>query len=84
MKLKKKKRSKRPLEVEAYQASLIPEEFPEGPLGAPMNKEEPVTESKSTPWKKGQRRASAFIYEDKEQHDDLPRRLPGSHPLHDE
>lgn len=34
---------------------LVPEEFPEGPLGSPIRAANPV-ESKSTPWKKGQRR----------------------------
>lgn len=58
---------------------LIPEEFPEGAFGSPIN-----AKSKSTPWKKGQHRQSAYVYPDKEQHDDLPRQAPGAHPLHDE
>lgn len=70
-------------EVEQHDSELIPEEFPEGPFGSSINRHEKVT-GKSTPWKEGQRRASAYIYPDKDQHDDLPRRLPGSHPLHDE
>lgn len=62
---------------------LIPEEFPEGAFGSPFNADAPV-ESKSTEWEKGQRRASSFTYPDKEQHDEKPRQMPGSHPLHDE
>lgn len=80
---KKKRSEDRPVQIEENQAELIPEEFPEGPVGSPINEDEAVT-GKSTPWKKGQRRASAYVYADKEQHDDIPRRLPGSHPLHDE
>jgi len=82
--MKKKKRSiDRPVQIEQHEAELMPEEFPEGPLGSPINEHEMV-EGKSTPWRKGQRRASAFIYPDKEQHDDLPRKFPGAHKLHDE
>lgn len=69
--------------VENLHDSLIPEEFPEGPVGSPFKKNEKV-ESKSTEWEQGQQRTSAFTYPDKERHDDLPRRAPGSHPLHDE
>lgn len=69
--------------VEKMHDTLIPEEFPEGPFGSAINKHEKV-ESKSTEWEKGQQRSSAFTYPDKERHDDLPRRAPGSHPLHDE
>lgn len=83
MMTKKKRSEDRPVQIEQYKAELIPEEFPEGPFGSSINEDEIVT-GKSTPWKKGQRRASAYVYPDKEQHDDIPRRLPGSHPLHDE
>lgn len=69
--------------VENMHDTLIPEEFPEGAFGSPMNKYSQV-ESKSTEWEKGQQRSSAFVYPDKERHDDLPRQAPGSHPLHDE
>ncbi|MFD2750245.1 hypothetical protein ACFSUM_07470 [Virgibacillus siamensis] len=69
--------------VKNVRENLIPEEFPEGPVGSSINKDEPPY-SKSTPWTEGQRRQSAFIYPDKEQHDDLPRQAPTSHPLHDE
>lgn len=62
---------------------LIPEEFPEGSFGSPINAEKAVF-SKSTPWQKGQRRQSAFVYPDKDRHDDLPRQAPGAHPIHDE
>lgn len=69
--------------VENMHDRLIPEEFPEGAFGSPIRKQAKV-EGKSTPWKKGQQRTSAFVYPDKDQHDDLPRRMPGAHPLHDE
>ncbi|RLL46515.1 hypothetical protein D8M04_04720 [Oceanobacillus piezotolerans] len=69
--------------IERSKNELIPEEFPEGAFGSPVNSKEPV-EGKSTPWEEGQKRMSAFVYPDEEQHDDLPRQLPGSHPLHDE
>lgn len=62
---------------------LIPEEYPEGSYGSPIGAEDPVY-GKSTPWKKGQRRQSAFTYSYKELHEDLPRQAPGAHPLHDE
>lgn len=69
--------------VEYIKENLIPEEFPEGAFDSSIGKQDPIF-SKSTPWKEGQRRQSAFVYPDKERHDDLPRRTPGSHPLHDE
>lgn len=69
--------------VEQRHDVLIPEEFPEGAYGSPINQYAKV-EGKSTEWEKGQHRASNFVYPDKEQHDDLPRQMPGAHPLHDE
>ena len=81
---KKKKRNYSDVDNARKQRNeLIPEEFPEGPMGSPINAHEPV-DLKSTPWEEGQRRQSAFIFPDKEQHDDKPRQAPGSHPLHDE
>lgn len=68
--------------VKHNEDNLIPEEFPEGAFGSPINAEQIVT-GKSTPWKKGQRRQSAYIYPDKDIHDNLPRQTPGAHPLHD-
>lgn len=62
---------------------LIPEEFPEGPFGSPINTEQPVS-GKSSPWEKDQQRLSAYVYPYKKIHDDLPRQTPGAHPLHDE
>ncbi|HLR09484.1 MAG TPA: hypothetical protein VK136_09575 [Bacillota bacterium] len=62
---------------------LIPEEFPEGAFGEPFRVDKRAY-SKSSPWKEGQRRLSAFVYPDKEQHEDLPRQAPGAHPTHDE
>src|SRR5690625_1137756 len=51
---------------------LIPEEFPEGSYGAEKNKYTNV-ESKSTEWEDGQQRTSAYVYADRDRHDDLPR-----------
>jgi len=62
---------------------LIPEEFPEGAYGSTINEHQPV-QAKSTPWQPGQYRDSAYVYPDKDQHDDLPRQTPGAHPIHDE
>ncbi|WP_047979638.1 hypothetical protein [Ornithinibacillus contaminans] len=61
---------------------LIPEEFPEGAFGSSIKQDEPV-QSKSTPWQEGQQRDSAFVYPDREQHEDVPRQADGAHPLHD-
>jgi hypothetical protein len=69
--------------VEAIRNFLIPESLPEGPYGSPRGKTEPV-QNKSTPWKKGQRYHSAFNYEYKSFHQDIPRQDPGAHPPHDE
>lgn len=69
--------------VDSMRNNLIPEEFPEGPSGSTIRKDEEV-ESKSTPWKEGQKRESAYVFPYKELHDDLPRQAPGAHPIHDE
>ncbi|WP_423799473.1 cytosolic protein [Neobacillus sp. SAB-20_R2A] len=69
--------------VEVQRNYLTAEEFPDGPLGSPIRKEDPV-ELKSTSWKEGQRRYSAFNYEFKALHQDLPREYPGAHPPHDD
>lgn len=66
---------------DAYQSKLRPEEFPEGPVGAATNEKHL---GKSTPWKKGQYRTSAFTYENKEFHEGLERQGPSRHPTHDE
>lgn len=67
--------------IEKNHLKLRPEEFPEGPYGAATNEERL---GKSTPWKPGQRRSSAFTYENLDFHEDLERLYPGSHPLHDD
>lgn len=69
--------------VTKQQNYLIPEEFPEGPFGSPFGKEDPV-QGKSTPWKEEQRHYSAFNYEFKSMHQDIPRQMPGAHPPHDD
>ncbi|WP_421381137.1 cytosolic protein [Bacillus salacetis] len=67
--------------VETMRNFLVPEQTPEGPYGAPRGKYTPV-ENKSTPWEEGQRYYSAFNYEFKSLHQDIPRQDPGSHPVH--
>jgi hypothetical protein len=69
--------------VEKIKNFLVPETFPEGPYGSPRGKDDPV-QNKSTPWQKGQRHYSAFNYEYKSLHQDIPRRDPGAHPVHDD
>lgn len=62
---------------------LVPEEFPEGPFGSPIRDDEPA-QGKSTPWKEDQRHYSAFNYEFKAMHQDIPRQMPGAHLPHDD
>lgn len=69
--------------VETQRNFIIPEELPEGAYGSPRGESTPV-ENKSTPWKEGQRHYSAFNYEFKSMHEDIPRQFPGSHPTHDD
>ncbi|MCM3567582.1 cytosolic protein [Neobacillus mesonae] len=69
--------------VEKQRNYLTAEEFPDGPFGSPIRQDEPV-QLKSTPWKEGQRRYSAFNYENKSLHQDMPRQMEGSHPTHDD
>lgn len=68
--------------VEKQRNYLTAEEFPEGPFGSPIRKHAPV-ENKSTPWKPDQRHYSAFNYEYKSMHQELPRKMPGAHLTHD-
>lgn len=69
--------------VEKQKNYLTFEEFPEGPYGSTIRKNDPV-ENKSTPWKEGQRTYSNFNYEDKTFHQDIPRQMEGAHPTHDD
>lgn len=69
--------------VETQRNFLTAEEFAEGPYGSPIGKDEPVS-NKSTDWKKGQRHYSAFNYEFKSLHQNLPRQMDGAHPPHDD
>jgi hypothetical protein len=62
---------------------LTAEEFPEGPFGSPIAKDEPVA-NKNTPWQEGQRFYSNFNYENKSLHENMPRQMDGSHPTHDD
>lgn len=69
--------------VEKMKNYIIPEEFPEGPYGSDNKKNNPV-ENKSTPWRKEQRSYSAFNYEFKSLHQNLPRQIDGAHSPHDD
>jgi hypothetical protein len=66
--------------VETKNNYVFPEDFPEGPYGSPQNK----ILGKTTPWRDGQRSMSAFNYEFKSLHQNLPRQDPGAHPTHDD
>lgn len=61
---------------------LIPEEFPEGAFGSTIHEDIPVS-GKSTPWEKGERRQSAYIYADKDQHLNEQRNYPNAHSAED-
>lgn len=69
--------------VESQRNFLTAEEYPEGPYGSPINKLEPV-ENKSTPWLPEQRKYSAYNFENKTLHKDMPRQMEGAHPPHDD
>ncbi|MED3624576.1 cytosolic protein [Neobacillus thermocopriae] len=69
--------------VEVQRNFLTAEEFPEGPYGSPIRKDDPV-ELKSSPWQEGQRWYSNFNYEFKALHQDMPREMDGAHPPHDD
>jgi len=69
--------------VEKQRHFLTAEEFPDGPFGSPIRRNEPV-ENKSTAWKEGQKYYSNFAYEYRNLHQDLPRQFPGAHPTHDD
>lgn len=64
--------------VTKIENELIPEEFPEGPFGAVINHDTPVS-GKSSRWKKDQQRQSAFVYADKDQHLNEQRNYPNAH-----
>lgn len=68
--------------VEKQRKFIIPEDLPDGSYGAPKGADTPV-EGKSTPWEEEQRPYSAFNYENKSLHENLPRKYPGAHPTHD-
>lgn len=68
--------------VEDQRNFLAPEEFPEGSFGQTRD-EENLVQNKETPWHKGQKYISAFAYEDRSLHQELPRQYPGAHPPHD-
>jgi hypothetical protein len=69
--------------VEKQRDYLTAENLPEGPYGSPIRENEPV-QNKSTPWRDGQRYYSAFNYENKTLHQNMPRQMEGAHPTHDD
>ena len=69
--------------VEKTRDYLTSEEFPEGPFGSPIGKEEPV-ENKNTPWEKGQRYYTPFNFENKTLHEDKPRQIEPAHQPNDD
>ncbi|OLN22260.1 hypothetical protein BTO30_10960 [Domibacillus antri] len=79
----KKKEYRELSNVEKQRNFLTSEEFPEGPFGSPRGKTKPV-ENKSTRWEDGQQYTSAFTYEFRNQHENVPRQDPGAHLTHDE
>lgn len=66
--------------VETQRNFFFPEEFPEGAYGSPVNKKL----GKTSDWHDGQRPYSAYNYEFKSLHQNLPRQVPGAHPTHDD
>jgi hypothetical protein len=77
---RKKKKYTNFANVEVMQNYEIPEEFPEGPFGSPINRELGTSSEPN----KDKRDYSAFNYEDKTLHQDIPRQYPGAHPTHDD
>lgn len=51
--------------VKSVREDLVPEEFPEGAFGSSIDQDDTVL-GKSTPWKEGQSRQSAFRHTYKE------------------
>lgn len=66
--------------VEKMHQQIIPEDFPEGPYGSPINRRL----GKSTPFEEDQQAISNLTYENKNLHEDLPRQYPVAHPPHDD
>ncbi|QPC47384.1 cytosolic protein [Mangrovibacillus cuniculi] len=69
--------------VETGRNFILPETLPEGPYGSPRGKHTPVV-NKTTEWEEGQRYYSAFNYENKTLHQDIPRQDTFAHPTHDD
>lgn len=69
--------------VETQKTFLTAEEYPEGSFGSPTGESDRV-KNKETSWKHGQQFYSAFTYENRNFHENLPRQHPGAHPTHDE
>ncbi|WP_132768022.1 hypothetical protein [Tepidibacillus fermentans] len=65
--------------VESQRDNLLPEEFPEGPYGSPINR----SLEKDTPYLESQRATSNFTYEYKQFHEGIERQEPNAHPTHD-
>jgi len=69
--------------VETERNFLTHEEFPDGTYGSPGGTIDPV-ENKSSPWEAGQKYYSNFAYENRNLHQNLPRKDPGAHLTHDD
>ncbi|WP_188206592.1 cytosolic protein [Alkalibacillus aidingensis] len=67
-------------DVEVQQNYQIPQEFPEGTYGTPINQDEPLQARDDDPKRRHQ---SAFNYENKQLHEDMPRQYPTSHEPED-
>ncbi len=61
--------------VEVQQNYQVPEEFPEGTYGEPVN-QDPL---EARPENKSRRHHTPFNYENKQLHADIPREYPGAH-----
>ena len=69
--------------VQNLRHDIIPEEYPEGPYGAPIGAVDPV-KGKSTPWTKGQKSISPYAYSQKDLHEHTPRKIAGAHQVPEE
>ncbi|MET3683673.1 hypothetical protein ABID56_001782 [Alkalibacillus flavidus] len=71
----KKKKNDDFATVEVQQNMQVPEEFPEGTYGEPVH-DEPLQAREYDPKR---RHYSAFNYENKQLHHDIPRQYPSAH-----
>lgn len=67
--------------VESQKDDLLPEEFPEGPYGSPINS---TVLGKKGAFLESQRSTSAFTYEYKDFHEGISRHVEPAHKTHDD